>query len=355
VVVGLEKNSYQIFLWSPNALKSQKNLISKKLHPTASSNPIEVPPATMSADAQKKFDKEKVMPTASSKPEVPPATMPETQKNLITKKITPTASSKPEVPPATMSAELSPATADAQKKFDKEKVMPTASSKPEVPPATMSATKKPCSATLAIVNQIIESREDAMKEEMEKRIEEILKKKVAIVNQIIESREDAMKEEMEKRIEEISKKKVEEVFDKMLCVEKMFSQMLGDRQAEPVPKPKKSAKGGESADADVPAEKAEGYYEVSNPLEEIRRLRTINKELRKESEGKTKTNQLLRERIADLEGDDAITKYAQEIERLKGINQEMRKRCVGKDNTNQKLKAELDALKKKYCPEPEDE
>ena len=244
------------------------------------------------------------------------------QKNLISKKSHPTASSNPiEVPPATMSAEMSPATIqpeDATKKFDKEKVMPPASTKPEVPPATMSTTKKPCGATLAIVNQIMESREDAMKAEMA---------------------------DMEKRIEEIAHKKMEE----------MFAKMLGDRLAEPAPKPKKSAKGGESADAEAPAEKGEGYYEVGSPLEEIRRLRTINKELRKESEGKTKTNQKLQERIADLESDDAITKYAQEIERLKGINQEMRKRCVGKDNTNQKLKAELDALKKKYCPEPEDE
>jgi hypothetical protein len=99
-------------------------------------------------------------------------------------------------------------------------------------------------------------------------------------------------------------------------------------------KAEKKAKGG--AEAEV-----KGYYDVPAGVDEIARLRKINAELRKESEGKTKTNQKLQEQIATLEGEDPIKKYADEIARLKELNQDLRKRCVAKDKTNQNLKAEI--------------
>jgi len=85
------------------------------------------------------------------------------------------------------------------------------------------------------------------------------------------------------------------------------------------------------------------YYEAGKEGtgDEIGRLRKINAELRKESEGKTKTNQKLKEKIENLESEDPIAKYAQEIARLKELNQDLRKRCVAKDKTNQNLKAEI--------------
>jgi hypothetical protein len=99
-------------------------------------------------------------------------------------------------------------------------------------------------------------------------------------------------------------------------------------------KAEKKAKGG--AEAEV-----KGYYDVPAGVDEIARLRKINAELRKESEGKTKTNQKLQEQIATLESEDPVAKYAEEIQRLKELNQDLRKRCVAKDKTNQNLKAEI--------------
>lgn len=99
-------------------------------------------------------------------------------------------------------------------------------------------------------------------------------------------------------------------------------------------KAEKKAKGG--AEAEV-----KGYYDVPAGVDEIARLRKINAELRKESEGKTKTNQKLQEQIANLESEDPIKKYADEIQRLKELNQDLRKRCVAKDKTNQNLRAEI--------------
>jgi len=91
-------------------------------------------------------------------------------------------------------------------------------------------------------------------------------------------------------------------------------------------------------------EEIRGYYEVPAGQDEIARLRKINAELRKTSEGQINTNRKLQERIAELEGEDPVAVYAQEIKRIKEVNQLLRKRCEAKDRTYQKMKAMIEAL-----------
>ena len=91
-------------------------------------------------------------------------------------------------------------------------------------------------------------------------------------------------------------------------------------------------------------EEVKGYYSVPAGVDEIARLRKINAELRKESEGKSNTNRKLQERIDALEGEDPVATYAQEIKRIKEVNQVLRKRCEAKDRTYQKMKAMIEAL-----------
>jgi hypothetical protein len=91
-------------------------------------------------------------------------------------------------------------------------------------------------------------------------------------------------------------------------------------------------------------EEVKGFYEVTNWEEEVKRLRGINRELRKTSEGQINTNRKLQEKIAILEGGDPIGVYVEEIKDVRKINQQLRKRCEAKDRTYQKMKAMIEAL-----------
>jgi hypothetical protein len=87
-----------------------------------------------------------------------------------------------------------------------------------------------------------------------------------------------------------------------------------------------------------------GYYEVPAGADEIARLRKINAELRKTSEGQINTNRKLQEKIANLESEDPVAEYVEEIKKVREINQQLRKRCEAKDRTYQKMKAMIEAL-----------
>jgi len=91
-------------------------------------------------------------------------------------------------------------------------------------------------------------------------------------------------------------------------------------------------------------EEIRGYYEVPETVGELARSRKICADLRKQIDGKTKTNQKLQERIEELEGEEPVAVYAQEVKRLKEINQKLRKRCEAKDRTYQKMKAMIEEL-----------
>jgi len=97
-----------------------------------------------------------------------------------------------------------------------------------------------------------------------------------------------------------------------------------------------------------------GYYEVPAGQDEIARLRKINAELRKESEGKTNTNRKLQEKIDNLESKDPVARYVDELKKVREVNQVLRKRCEAKDRTYQKMKAMIEALGGK-APEPAEE
>jgi hypothetical protein len=91
-------------------------------------------------------------------------------------------------------------------------------------------------------------------------------------------------------------------------------------------------------------EEVKGFYEVTNWEEEVKRLRGINRELRKTSEGQINTNRKLQEKIANLESEDPVAEYVAEIKKVRGISQQLRKRCEAKDRTYQKMKAMIEAL-----------
>lgn len=78
--------------------------------------------------------------------------------------------------------------------------------------------------------------------------------------------------------------------------------------------------------------KPKGYYAVADGDEELARTRQQNKDLRKEIEAKTKTNQSL---LAQLDDPEC------ELTRQKEINKGLRKENEGLTNTNKKLKAEM--------------
>lgn len=87
-----------------------------------------------------------------------------------------------------------------------------------------------------------------------------------------------------------------------------------------------------------------GYYDVPAGADEIARLRKINAELRKTSEGQINTNKKLQEKIANLESEDPVAEYVAEIKKVREISQQLRKRCDAKDRTYQKMKAMIEAL-----------
>lgn len=98
-------------------------------------------------------------------------------------------------------------------------------------------------------------------------------------------------------------------------------------------------------------EEVRGFYEVPAGQDEIARLRKLNRDLRKESEGKTNTNRKLQEKIDNLESEDPVAQYVAELKRVREANQVLRKRCEAKDRTYQKMKAMIEALGGK-APEP---
>jgi hypothetical protein len=138
----------------------------------------------------------------------------------------------------------------------------------------------------------------------------------------------------------------------------MRRQMMEDMErmlAQKIPaflQPQKQSKKAEK-EAKKEAE-IRGYYEVPAGQDEIARLRKINAELRKESEGKTNTNRKLQEKIDNLESKDPVARYVAELKKVREVNQVLRKRCEAKDRTYQKMKAMIEALGGK-APEPAEE
>jgi len=151
------------------------------------------------------------------------------------------------------------------------------------------------------------------------------------VYEILDTVRETINDEMEAKIAERMAKMEEEMTEKLA---KLASAHYAIKSQ--IKKQKKDAK----TDAEP---ETKGYYEAGKEGtgDEIGRLRKINAELRKTSDGQTKTNQKLKEQIETLESGEAIAKYADEIARLKELNQDLRKRCVAKDKTNQSLKAEI--------------
>jgi predicted RNase H-like nuclease (RuvC/YqgF family) len=79
-------------------------------------------------------------------------------------------------------------------------------------------------------------------------------------------------------------------------------------------------------------QKRKGFYTVEDGDEELCRVRLQNKELRKEIEAKTKTNQDLRDQLEDA---------SPELTRQKEINKALRKENEGLTKTNKALKAQM--------------
>lgn len=203
------------------------------------------------------------------------------------------------------------------------------------------------SADIAVAEEHSGMRKMPVKSNMtEKRVKEIVR--VYAQEDLKTELYEGMTEELRKLDEQVAenmeaeRRQMEETFEEKLAdlrremedaMTAKFAQMLASTHpaVEKQAKKQKKAEGAE----------VKGYYDVPAGVDEIARLRKINAELRKESEGKTKTNQKLQEQIANLESEGAVAKYAEEIQRLKEHNQNLRKRCVAKDKTNQNLKAEI--------------
>ena len=147
---------------------------------------------------------------------------------------------------------------------------------------------------------------------------------------IVDDQIAQMTETFEDRLAEMRRQMMEET-------ERMLAQKLATLSlAKPSKKAEKEKKKQE--------EEVRGYYEVTNWEEESKRLRAINRELRKESEGKTNTNRKLQEKIDNLESEDPVARYVEEIKKVREVNQVLRKRCEAKDRTYQKMKAMIEAL-----------
>ena len=72
-------------------------------------------------------------------------------------------------------------------------------------------------------------------------------------------------------------------------------------------------------------------------VDKIDKLRKINTELRRENEGKTRTNRKLQEKIDNLESEAPVAQYVEEIKRVREQNQILRRRY-------QKMKAMIELL-----------
>jgi len=159
------------------------------------------------------------------------------------------------------------------------------------------------------------------------------------VYEIADGVRETLTQEVEEKLAEMRRQMEDEMTAK-------FQQMLSTVH----PKIEKQSKKAEKALAKE--QEVRGYYDVPAGQDEIARLRKINAELRKTSEGQINTNRKLQERIDELEGEDPVRVYAEERDRVKAINQQLRKRCEAKDRTYQKMKAMIELLGGK-APEEE--
>lgn len=154
------------------------------------------------------------------------------------------------------------------------------------------------------------------------------------VYNIIDDQVSQMEETFEERLAELRRQMMEET-------ERMIAQKLATiATAHPaIQKQIKKAEKEKKKEEEV-----RGYYEVRGSDEDIARLRKINAELRKESAGKTNTNQKLQEKIDNLESEEPVARYVAELKKVREANQLLRKRCEAKDRTYQKMKAMIEAL-----------
>jgi len=176
--------------------------------------------------------------------------------------------------------------------------------------------------------------QEDLKTELYEGMGEELRKLDEQVAENMESERRQMEETFEEKLADMRRQMMEET-------ERMLSARMA-QLAEGHPTIQKQSKKAEKEKKKE--EEVKGYYAVPAGVDEIARLRKINAELRKESEGKSNTNRKLQERIDALEGEDPVATYAQEIKRIKEVNQVLRKRCEAKDRTYQKMKAMIEAL-----------
>ena len=172
--------------------------------------------------------------------------------------------------------------------------------------------------------------QEDLKTELYEGMGEELRKLDEQVAENMESERRQMEETFEERLADLRREMEESIAQKLATLAGGHATI--QKQTKKAEKEKKKE------------EEVKGYYAVPAGVDEIARLRKINAELRKESEGKSNTNRKLQERIDALEGEDPVATYAQEIKRIKEVNQVLRKRCEAKDRTYQKMKAMIEAL-----------
>jgi len=151
---------------------------------------------------------------------------------------------------------------------------------------------------------------------------------------IVDAQMTQMEETIEERLGDLRRQMMEET-------ERMLSARMA-QLAQGHPTIQKQSKKAEKEKKKE--EQVRGYYEVPAGADEIARLRKINAELRKESEGKSNTNRKLQEKIKNLESEDPVAQYVEEMKKVREANQVLRKRCEAKDRTYQKMKAQIEAL-----------
>lgn len=154
------------------------------------------------------------------------------------------------------------------------------------------------------------------------------------VYEVVDDQISHMGEELEEKLADLRRQMMEET-------ERMIAQKLAtlagghptiQKQTKKAEKEKKKE------------EEVRGFYEVPAGADEIARLRKLNRDLRKESEGKSNTNRKLQEKIDNLESEDPVARYVAELKKVREENQKLRKRCEAKDRTYQKMKAMIEAL-----------
>ena len=187
------------------------------------------------------------------------------------------------------------------------------------------------------VRQICENTEYKLKEEVACELQKLDEQ----IAENMESERRQMEETFEERLAEMRRQMMEDT-------EQMLAQKLATLAGGHATIQKQSKKAEKEKKKE---EEVKGYYAVPAGVDEIARLRQSNKQLRKESEGKTNTNRKLQEQIANLESEDPVARYVAELKKVREANQVLRKRCEAKDRTYQKMKAMIEALGGK-APEP---